>query len=90
MVRATYQPQPHGITKEEFGVNLYETIKTIGGILGIDRQRAAVIHGGQGYKLADLNTRRQALQRTLAQQLQTLTDAEMAQVLEKYPWVVAA
>lgn len=28
------------MTKEEFGINLFETIKTIGGILGIDQQRA--------------------------------------------------
>lgn len=85
--RSTYQPQPTGITKEEFGLNLYETIKTIGGILGIDQQRANAIHKGEGYRVQELMTRRKALQVTLAKQLPELTDSEMDQVLARYPFV---
>lgn len=88
--RSTYTAQPTGITKEEFGLNLYETIKTIGGILGIDQQRANAIHKGEGFKVQELMPRRKALQVTLAKQLPVLNDAEMAQLLDRYPWVVGA
>ena len=88
VVRSTYQPVQDGITKEEFGINLYETIKIIGGILGIDQQRAAAIHKHQKAKQDDLLKRRQGLQVSLAQSMPTLTPQELSQVLEKYPWVV--
>ena len=32
------------MTKDEFGLNLFETIKTISGIKAIDQQRANAIH----------------------------------------------
>lgn len=88
----SYVPINEGqyMTKEEFGLNLYETIKTIGGIMGIDRQRAASIHKHEGFKVQGLNTRRHGLQQTLAKQLPLLTDDEMKQVLARYPWVVGA
>ena len=76
-----------GITKEEFGLNLYEAIKTIGGILAVDQHRANAIHRGEGYQVQALMVRRKALQVTLAQQLPTLNDSEMGQVLAKYPFV---
>ena len=74
-----------GITKEEFGLNLYNTINTIGGLMAIDEHRAVAIHRGEDQ--ASLLGRRKALQVTLASQLPTLTDGEMAQVLNKYPWI---
>ena len=83
-------PETPYITKEEFGVNLYETIHTIGGILGIDQQRALAINAHEGYKVQGLLKRRKALQLQLAQQLQQLTDTEMAQILLRYNWVVQA
>jgi hypothetical protein len=85
-----FQNSPDGITKEEFGLNLYEVIKTIGGIMGLEQQRAAAIHYGKGYEIQNLLTRRSQLQKTLAGQLPTLTDQEMSQVLPRYPWVVTA
>ena len=87
-MRATYQPRPIGINKEEFGVNLYETIKTIGGLLGLEQQRVAAIHYGHKEKLTDLATRRNALRAILAKQLPTLKHDEMDRVLATYPWVV--
>ena len=75
------------MTKEEFGLNLYETIKTIGGILGIDQQRAVAIHRDARATAQALFVRRRAVQVTLAQQLPALNDGEMAQVLGKYPWI---
>lgn len=85
-----YHSLPQGCTKEEFGVNLYETIVTIGGILGLDEQRALAINAHEGYKVQGLLKRRKALQLQLAQQLQQLTDTEMAQILLRYNWVVQA
>ncbi len=84
-----YQPLHAGqyITKEQFGVNLYDGIKLIGGIQGLDQQRAQAIHKGEGYKVQDLLTRRKELQKTLAGQLPQLTNDEMDQILERYPWV---
>lgn len=76
------------LTREEFGLNLFATVCTIGGIMGIDAQRAAAIHRNDHKKSDDLMKRRQALQVTLAAQLPTLTNHEVEQVLAKYPWVV--
>lgn len=84
-----YVVAPTGMTKEEFGLSLYETIVTIGGLLGVEQQRAAAIHLGQGSKIAELIVRRERLQRVLAAQLPRLNDSEMKQVLTAYPWVVA-
>lgn len=68
-------------------MHLYETITTIGGILGIDQQRANAIHRGEGFKVQELMTRRKALQVTLAKQLPALTNSEMDQVLARFPFV---
>ena len=86
-VRSTYEPRQPGITKEEFGANLYATIQTIGGLLGIEQQRAAAIHQGQGFKVKALLERRKDLQAALTTQLPLLTNDETAQILARYPWV---
>lgn len=80
-------PAPTYITKEEFGLNLYETIKTISGIKAIDQHRANAIHKGEGHKVQELMTRRKALQASLVKQLPALTDSEMDQLLARYPFV---
>jgi hypothetical protein len=87
----SYEPMHEGcyIRKEEFGLNLYDTIKTIGGIIGLEQQRAAAIHYEHPEKIADLMTRRKALQVTLAGQLPKLMNHEVDQVLARYPWVTA-
>ncbi len=84
-----YSTPSKGCTKEDFGLNLYETIKTIGGILGVEQQRAAAIHYEHPEKIEDLMKRRKALQVTLAEQLPKLSNDEMDDVLAKYPWVVS-
>ena len=38
VIRSTYQPVPLGITKEEFGLNLYEAIKLISALKTIREQ----------------------------------------------------
>jgi hypothetical protein len=80
---------PDGITKEQFGRHLYDTITTIGGMMGLAQQRAAAIHHGEGYKVQSLLRRRRELQSILAAQLPTLDHDEMDQILTRYPWVTA-
>jgi hypothetical protein len=86
-IHSTYETRPPGITKEEFGLHLYATIETIGGLLGVEQQRAAAIHQGTGFKIAGLLKRRKELQLVLAKQLPTLNDQEMDDILARYPWV---
>jgi hypothetical protein len=81
--------QPDGITKEQFGESLYDTIKTIGGILGIEQQRAAAIYAGHGWKIAGLMARRTALRKTLAEQLPKINSHDMDALLLRYPWIVS-
>lgn len=81
---------PFGITKEEFGIPLYESLRVIGGIIGIDEQRAVAIHKSQGAQLKTLVTRRRALQHELAGLLPTLPAKALDHVLARYPWVVQA
>ncbi len=85
-----YQSLPFGCTKEEFGLHLYDAIFTIGGILGLDEQRALAVNAGEGYHVQGLLRRRTILQQQLAHQLPRLTESEMAQLLLRYQWVVAA
>lgn len=76
------------ITKEEFGVNLFETIKSISGIRALEEQIAVAIHQEKPHKLDDLKARRLALKEILANQLPILTHDEMDQILARYPFVV--
>ena len=86
--RDTYREVEPGISKEQFGPQLYETIKIIGGLLGLEQQRAAAIHYEKGRDVKLLLKRRKDFQLELAKQLPTLTDHEMDQILDRYPWVV--
>ena len=85
--RPVYQSPAPGITKEDFGLLLYQTLETIGGLLGLEQQRAAAIHHGQKAKVAGLLKRRKELQVTLAKQLPALAGHECDAILETYPWV---
>jgi len=88
MPRQTYVPQPDGCTKEEFGINLYDTVVTIGGILGIQDQIAGVIHREEGpRKLPDLKAKRDTLRAALAQQVTALSPADMNELLQRFPIV---
>lgn len=74
-------------TKEEFGLNLYEAIKTIGGILGLDQQRAACIHRERPEALPEMETRRATLVKDFEHHRAILTHDELTQIIARYPWV---
>lgn len=76
------------ITKDEFGLNLFETVKTISGIHTIRQQMNVAVHKELPKQLAELKTRNQESREYLANQLPTLTNHEMDQVLARYPDVV--
>ena len=88
MARQTYTVNQNGITKEAFGLNLYDTILTISGIRALEEHLAVVIHQGKQDKVHGLKDRRLVLKHDLAKMLPTLTETEMTQVLERYPYVV--
>lgn len=73
------------ITREEFGVNLFEVVKTISGIHTMRKQMNVAVYKEQPKQLKELTTRYNESREYLANQLPTLTDGEIAQVLERYP-----
>ena len=75
------------ITREQFGLTLYEVIANISGIRALEEHIAVAIHHEQGCKLQDLKARRLVLKSTLAHQLPTLHNGDMADVLARYPYV---
>ena len=79
---------PEYITKDEFGVNLFECIKTISGIHTIRQQMNVAVHQEQPKQLTALTALYNEAREFLANQLPTLTDHEMAQELARYPDVV--
>ncbi len=76
------------IEKAEFGVNLFEAIKTISGIYALRQMMNMMVHKERVDQVAILTTRYNESREYLANQLPTLTDREMAQVLARYPDVV--
>ena len=88
MARHTYTPNPLGITKEAFGLHLYETVFTISGIRALEEHIAVAIHQEKGYKVQGFKDRRLVLKHDLAKLLPKLDEREMAQILEQYPFVV--
>jgi hypothetical protein len=76
------------MTRDEFGLNLFNTIKIIGGILSIDSQHAVAMRHEETDKMAALLVRRDDLRKTLAKQLPSLNDTEMSELLVHYPWIV--
>lgn len=84
-IRSTYTPAPHGITEEEFGLNLYAAIKTIGGLLAVQDQINAAVHRGQPYDRQVAT--RDKLKAELVPVMTKLKAGEVAEILDRYPFV---
>lgn len=78
---------PH-VSKDEFGVHLYEVVSTISAIHTLRQMLNNAVHTGKTRAVAELTEQYKEAKSYLANQLPTLTDHEMAQVLERYPDVV--
>lgn len=77
---------PQYLTLDEFGVNLFETIKTISSLHTLRHQLNHAVHRNQ--PTSDLTARYKEQQGYLANQLPALTDDDMGQILARYPDVV--
>jgi len=80
--KSTYRPQPLGITKKEFGLDLYECIQVISGMRQLDRMLKVKPAHREYLK------RREALKAEFTRYYQTLTDTDAAEVARRYPWVL--
>lgn len=76
------------ITKEVFGLHLFEVIFTISALHTLRKMLNLAVYREEPRAIADLTTRYKEAKMYLANQLPTLNDTEMAQVLARYPDVV--
>ena len=76
---------PEYITKEEFGVNLYECIVTISALHTIRQQINEAVYRKRDRDVKDLTARYKEHKGFLAHQLPALTQDETAQILHRYP-----
>jgi len=83
----SYEPLHGGpyLSAEEFGVTLYETIKTISGMRAIQEHIGIAVNKQQGYKVQGLRKRKHELRERLATLLPQLTADETAQIVLRYP-----
>jgi hypothetical protein len=76
------------MTKEEFGLDLFEAIKTIGGMLAIQQQYAGAVHRTDKAVMETLLSKRGELKTALDEQMGKLSDADAAEIVRRYPWVL--
>ena len=81
-------PKPQFMTKEEFGLDLFEAITLCGRILAAREHLAATVHS-----VSDQRRRKQAeadlpvLTAQLPKALAKLPEDQVMEILEKYPWI---
>jgi hypothetical protein len=76
------------MTQEEFGLDLFGAIKLIGRILTVQDHYAHYVTQGNQDKMQDALTKRDELRKQLRPQLDTLSDADAAEIVRRYPWVL--
>lgn len=76
------------ITKEEFGLDLYETIFTIGKILGVQSKAKKAVKKQEHYLVRAAQQEEQQLRAELAKLMDKLSDKDAADVVRRYPWVL--
>lgn len=86
--RSTEHPQPKGISRSEFGEQLYLTLGLIGGIMQLRRYRGLVAMGDLP-KTDEYDKREAKLKEQLASALPLLPAADVTEILARYPWVAA-
>ena len=73
------------MTREEFGLDLYESIRIIGGLLAVQDQLNAAVHRGQPYEKQVAT--RDKLKAELVPVMTKLKAGEVAEILDRYPFV---
>lgn len=77
------------MTQEEFGLDLFAAVKTVGGILAIQQQYAGAVHRSNRAAMETLLKKRDGLKVTLHAQMDALSDANAAEIVRRYPWVLS-
>lgn len=86
-VRENHVDRPQGISQEEFSVELFEAIKSVGGIQALDEQICN--YRQHAMKRADAQTRRSNLLTLLKEQRDQLTVPQTLELVSRYPWVAS-
>ena len=77
------------MTLDEFGTDLFAAIKTVGGILAVQQQYAGKVHQSDQDGMAALLAKRNGLREVLRGQVEKLNDADAAELVRRYPWILA-
>lgn len=86
--RSTEHQQPKGITRAEFGEQLYVTLGLIGGIMQLRRYRGLVAMGDLP-KTDEYDKREVKLREQLATAMEALPAHDVTEILDRYPWVAS-
>lgn len=84
-----YDAAPGAISQAEFGLALFETIKTIGGIMAVNEHLTKAAIGGTKAQKHHWQTRKKELIGRLAPQVKALSDDDAKAITDRYPWVLA-
>lgn len=76
------------ITREEFGLTLFDTIKAVVKLDAIQAQMNHAVFHNEAAKMTVLKATHGTVHQEIANLLPKLTEDEMAQILERYPFVV--
>lgn len=89
-IRSTYTPQDWGITRKQFGEELYEAIVMVGQILQLKhlRQHVAPARIKNG-ELKTWQKQESVLIGQLRKQMAKLSDDDTAEMMRRYPFVMA-
>ena len=75
------------MTKEEFGLELFEAIKCVGGILCLQDQYNHAVHTEDRVQQRAILARKQQVVQELTAALHALSPSDLADVLQHYPFV---
>ncbi len=75
------------MTRDEFGLDLYETIRIVGGLLAIQDHMNVAVYRGEGDLMPVLKQRRETLRTELIPLMGRLSPGDVAMVTDSYPMV---
>lgn len=77
------------MTRDEFGPDLFQAVKTIGSILALQDQYAGAVHRQDKAKMSDTLAKRDQMKRDLIPLMDRLSDADTAAIVNQYKWLLA-
>ena len=76
------------ITREEFGIDLFDMIKMVSGLMAIREHMNVAIYQEKPHKLPDLQRRYDTLHGQISAALPKLSPANLDAIMARYPIVV--